>query len=79
MTVAEPNVPPAIGITPRAAELTSFDRFMIMVVIMMSTIVIALDMSIATIALPHMQGGLSATQDQVAWVMTSYLVAMATR
>ena len=60
-----------------APQLTSFDRFMIVVVILMSTIVIALDMSIATIALPHMQGGLSATQDQVAWVMTSYLVSMA--
>ena len=82
MTVAEPNLAPVPAATAGAvgavaAELTSFDRFMIMVVIMMSTIVIALDMSIATIALPHMQGGLSATQDQVAWVMTSYLVSMA--
>ena len=74
MTIAN-NVGPGIG--AGAVELTGFDRFMIMVVIMMSTIVIALDMSIATIALPHMQGGLSATQDQVAWVMTSYLVSMA--
>ena len=79
MTTADTNIGTAGGAgTGRAAvELTSFDRFMILVVIMMSTIVIALDMSIATIALPHMQGGLSATQDQVAWVMTSYLVSMA--
>ena len=78
MTIATTNVSAA---TPAAGavrvELTSFNRFMILVVIMISTIVIALDMSIATIALPHMQGGLSATQDQVAWVMTSYLVSMA--
>ena len=79
MTTADTNIGTAGGAgTDRAAvELTGFDRFMILVVIMMSTIVIALDMSIATIALPHMQGGLSATQDQVAWVMTSYLVSMA--
>ncbi|MDA0261296.1 MAG: DHA2 family efflux MFS transporter permease subunit [Proteobacteria bacterium] len=80
MTVADPNivasVPTPMGTGAVANQLTGFERFMIMVVIMMSTIVIALDMSIATIALPHMQGGLSATQDQVAWVMTSYLVSM---
>src|SRR5262249_30660285 len=29
------------------------------------------------VALPHMQGSLSATQDQVAWVLTSYIVAAA--
>src|SRR5690606_19454148 len=32
---------------------------------------------IANVALPHMMGSLSATQDQVAWVLTSYIVASA--
>jgi DHA2 family multidrug resistance protein len=35
----------------------------------------ALDTTIANVALPHMQGALGATQDQIAWVLTSYIVA----
>jgi DHA2 family multidrug resistance protein len=37
----------------------------------------ALDTTIANVALPHMQGSLSATQDQISWVLTSYIVAAA--
>jgi DHA2 family multidrug resistance protein len=35
------------------------------------------DTSLISIALRHMQGSLSATQDQIAWVLTSYLIALA--
>ncbi|HVO04654.1 MAG TPA: DHA2 family efflux MFS transporter permease subunit [Candidatus Cybelea sp.] len=45
--------------------------------IMLATIMQALDTTIANVALPHMQGSLSATQDQVSWVLTSYIVAAA--
>ena len=45
--------------------------------IMLATIMQALDTTIANVALPHMQGSLSATQDQIAWVLTSYIVAAA--
>ena len=38
---------------------------------------ISIDMTIANIALPHMQGSVSASQDQMAWVLTSYMVATA--
>jgi DHA2 family multidrug resistance protein len=37
----------------------------------------ALDMTIANVALPYMQGSLSATLDQISWVLTSYIVAAA--
>ena len=37
----------------------------------------ALDTTIANVALPHMQGSLSATQEQISWVLTSYIVAAA--
>lgn len=36
-----------------------------------------LDTTIANVALPHMQGSLGATQDQISWVLTSYIVATA--
>ena len=45
--------------------------------IMLATLMQAIDTTIANVALPDMQGSLSATQDQVAWVLTSYIVAAA--
>jgi DHA2 family multidrug resistance protein len=45
--------------------------------IMMATLMQALDTTIANIALPHMQGTFSASQDQINWVLTSYIVAAA--
>ncbi|MDO9179623.1 MAG: DHA2 family efflux MFS transporter permease subunit [Agitococcus sp.] len=45
--------------------------------VMLATIMQALDTTIANVALPHMQGTMSATQDQISWVLTSYIVAAA--
>ena len=45
---------------------------------MMATTVVVLDINIASIALPHIQGGLSATKDQVSWIMTTYFMMQAT-
>jgi len=42
-----------------------------------ATIMQGVDTTIANVALPHIQGSLSASQDQVAWVVTSYIVAAA--
>src|SRR4051812_4092639 len=52
-------------------------RGMITVSIMLATIMQALDTTIANVALPHMQGALQASQDQITWVLTSYIVASA--
>jgi DHA2 family multidrug resistance protein len=45
--------------------------------IMLATLMQAIDTTIANVALPEMQGALSATQDQAAWILTSYIVAAA--
>jgi len=45
--------------------------------VMLATIMQALDTTIANVALPHMQGSFAASQDQIAWVLTSYIVAAA--
>jgi DHA2 family multidrug resistance protein len=50
---------------------------MITVSIMLATIMQALDTTIANVALPHMQGSLQASIDQISWVLTSYIVAAA--
>jgi MFS transporter, DHA2 family, multidrug resistance protein len=53
------------------------NRRMITLSIMVATIMQTLDSTIANVALPHMQGSLSASQDQIAWVLTAYIVAAA--
>ena len=45
--------------------------------VMFATIMQAIDSTIANVALPRMQGTLSATQDQMSWVLTSYIIATA--
>jgi DHA2 family multidrug resistance protein len=52
-------------------------RGFITVAVMLATVMQALDTTIANVALPHMQGSLGVTQDQIAWVLTSYIVAAA--
>jgi MFS family permease len=58
-----------------AAEGTN--RAAITVCVILATIMQALDTTIANIALPYIQGSVSATQDQINWVLTSYIVAAA--
>jgi len=50
---------------------------MVTICAMTATIMQALDTTIANVALPYMQGTLSASQDQINWVLTSYIVAAA--
>ena len=52
-------------------------RTLVTIAVMLATIMQALDTTIANVALPHMQGSMGATQDQISWVLTSYIVAAA--
>jgi DHA2 family multidrug resistance protein len=52
-------------------------RTMVTICAMSATIMQALDTTIANVALPYMQGSLSASLDQINWVLTSYIVAAA--
>lgn len=45
--------------------------------LMLATLMNTLDSTIANVALPHIQGSVSAAQDQVTWVLTSYIIATA--
>ena len=45
--------------------------------LMLATLMNTLDGTIANVALPHIQGSVSAAQDQVTWVLTSYIIATA--
>src|SRR3954454_23955851 len=58
--------------TPKVANRGAITACVILAVIMQ-----ALDTTIANIALPYIQGTVSASQDQINWVLTSYIVAAA--
>ena len=60
-----------------SAERPGINRPMITISIMLATIIQAIDGTIANVALPHMQGSLNASQDQITWVLTSFIVAAA--
>ncbi len=50
-------------------------RLLITIAVMAATVMQVLDTTIVNVALPHMQGTLSATPDQISWVLTSYMVS----
>ena len=65
------------GPAPSPSMVPGLRRNMVTICAMTATIMQALDTTIANVALPYMQGTLSASQDQINWVLTSYIVAAA--
>ncbi|HKE94282.1 MAG TPA: DHA2 family efflux MFS transporter permease subunit [Povalibacter sp.] len=61
------------GATHKAVQHHGF----ITVSLMLATTMQSLDTTIANVALPHIQGSLAATQEQMSWVLTSYILAAA--
>jgi DHA2 family multidrug resistance protein len=66
-----------MGGVPPALWVPSANRWMIAVSVMTATFMVVLDSSVATVALPHIAGNLSASTDEATWVLTSYLVSNA--
>ncbi|HTV45555.1 MAG TPA: DHA2 family efflux MFS transporter permease subunit [Stellaceae bacterium] len=63
--------------TATAAADGATNRLAITVIVGLATIMQALDTTIANVSLPYIQGSLAANQDEVEWVLTSYIVAAA--
>lgn len=57
--------------------LVSRNRPLMLVGSMAAMVMYTLDTTIANVALPHMTASLSATQDTITWVLTSYVLASA--
>jgi MFS transporter, DHA2 family, multidrug resistance protein len=55
----------------------SLNRGMITATVICACVLQGIDTTIANVALPHIQGSMSAAQDQISWVLTSYIVASA--
>src|SRR5258705_5331495 len=60
-----------------AASLPRSRQTLIAVSTTLATLLYTVDMTVANVALPQIRGSLQATQDQVFWVLTSYIVASA--
>lgn len=67
------SAPSPIIAPPAASPRTH--KWLIAIAVMLGTTLEVLDTSIVNVALPHMQGSFSASVDEIAWVLTSYLVA----
>jgi MFS transporter, DHA2 family, multidrug resistance protein len=62
---------------PRAPPMSTATRTMVTICTVLATLMQSLDSTIANVALPYMQGSMSASQDEINWVLTSYIVAAA--
>ncbi|QBM75700.1 DHA2 family efflux MFS transporter permease subunit [Sphingomonas sp. AAP5] len=67
----------ADGWDPTRSAAGSYSPWLIVAIISIPTFMEVLDTSIANVALDHIAGGLSVSNDQATWVLTSYLVANA--
>ncbi len=65
------------AVNAASASQAASRRFIVTVSVMLASIMQSLDTTIANVALPHIQGSISATQDQMTWVLTSYIVSAA--
>jgi MFS transporter, DHA2 family, multidrug resistance protein len=53
------------------------NRFWVTIAVTLTALMQTLDSTIANVALPHIQGSMGATQDEISWVLTSYILATA--
>ncbi|MFC0303254.1 DHA2 family efflux MFS transporter permease subunit [Rhizorhabdus histidinilytica] len=73
MTESETSQQRDVAVVP----IAPIPKMIVTTAIMAATILVVLDQTIATVALPHMQAALGATPDTVTWVLTSYIMATA--
>lgn len=59
------------------AQLPVRNHFLLIVGVMTASLLQVLDITIANVAIPHMQSTLGATPDTISWVLTSYIIASA--
>jgi len=67
----------ATVVTSGTGGINSTTRLVVTICTVMATLMQSLDSTIANVALPYMQGTMSASQEQINWVLTSYIVAAA--
>src|SRR5215471_2421867 len=56
-------------------QLNPSHKWLVAIAVMVGCAIEVIDSSIVNVSLPHMQGSFSASLDEIAWVLTSYIVA----
>jgi DHA2 family multidrug resistance protein len=77
MAAAAQTLPQPAKAAPTTVWKPRANRWAVALTVTLATFMEVLDTSIANVALPHIAGGLGASQDEATWVLTSYLVANA--
>jgi DHA2 family multidrug resistance protein len=72
---ASEDIPPPVALP--AGKISRTTLIVVTICSMLATVMQALDSTIANVALPYMQGTMAASQDEINWVLTSYIVAAA--
>jgi MFS transporter, DHA2 family, multidrug resistance protein len=70
-------MPATTETAPETASTTFFERAMILATATMTTMLVGMMLLVTSVIMPQLQGSLSATQDQVAWVITFNIIAIA--
>ena len=70
-------MPPVVEKSKRHHYKSPFELRIVVLCAISGVLMQALNTTIANVALPYMQGGLSASREQVTWVLTSYIAAAA--
>jgi MFS transporter, DHA2 family, multidrug resistance protein len=65
------------AVLPEHQQMSTGTRTAVTVCTILATLMQSLDSTIANVALPYMQGSMSASQDEINWVLTSYIIAAA--
>jgi MFS transporter, DHA2 family, multidrug resistance protein len=75
VTERQASSPVSSGADP--APMSSLTRLLVTICTVQATLMQSLDSTIANVALPYMQGTVSASEEEINWVLTSYIVAAA--
>ena len=59
------------------AQLPVRNHLLLIIGVMIASLLQVLDITIANVAIPHMQSSLGASPDSISWVLTSYIIASA--
>ena len=60
-----------------SSESRQEHRWLISISLMLAMVMVLLDMTVVSVALPYMMRALAATPNRITWVLTAYLVATA--
>ena len=77
VTQQRPGVTVSAAPPPASTALSPSIRLIVTICTVMATLMQSLDSTIANVALPYMQGTMSASEEEINWVLTSYIVAAA--